>query len=111
MNEGMLKETHILFLERWAINDSQRNEQFTIYSRGHLRCIQVDRGPGLELEYLGARPLRALGSPSLCFFGCKNETLPTSKSYLRSTQFFLALGLGSLLSREPQLPSVLGSTA
>lgn len=44
MNEGMLKKTHILFLERWAINDSQRNEQFTIHSRGGLRCIQVDEG-------------------------------------------------------------------
>lgn len=60
------------------------------------------QGAWTGAEYLGARPLTALGSPSLYFFRCKNENLPTNYSYPRSTQFLLVLGLGSLLSGEPQ---------
>lgn len=43
----MLKETHILFLERWAINDSQRNEQCSYVIPG-AACIVVKWTGGLD---------------------------------------------------------------
>lgn len=47
MNEGMLKETHILFLERWGINDDQRNEQCSQFIPG-AACIAVKWTGGLD---------------------------------------------------------------
>lgn len=57
MDGRMRKETHVPFLERWAMTDSQGNERRSQFIPG-AACVVLrwTGGPGLELEHLDARP-------------------------------------------------------